>query len=86
MRSSQERGRPDEAAGEMRAFLSLMREHQADVQEHQGPIHELLLLAFKELKILDLVKGDKMLIIYVAAEMAKLPNWSGPGVKLPTTS
>jgi len=68
----QARGRPQEAAREVKALLDLMRENEAAVQEFSTQCRYLLGEACKHLKILDPEHGEKELIKSVAAELAKL--------------
>ena len=68
----QARGRPQEAAGEVRALLDLMRGNEAVVQDMHSICLSLLGDASVHLKILDPEHGDEELIELVAAELAKL--------------
>ena len=56
----------------MRALLDLMGGNEAAVQGTAVCCQELLLVACKSLKILDLEHGEEELIELVAAELAKL--------------
>ena len=72
MRSLQARGRPQEAAREVRALLDLMRENQANVQKMAASCAAVLEQARKHLTILDPDVGEEELIQAVAAALAKL--------------
>ena len=74
MRSLQARGKPQEAAREVRALLDLMRENQASVQKHAVPCAAVLELASQELTVLDPEVGEEELIQAVAAALANLPT------------
>ncbi|KAJ1483455.1 hypothetical protein T484DRAFT_1949889 [Baffinella frigidus] len=80
-RLQEARGRPHEAAGEVRALLDLMRENESRVQVMSIHCQEMLRLANVNLKILDPELGEEELIQSVAAEMAKLslPNEEASG-------
>ena len=62
MRSPQARGRPQEAASDVRDLLELMRENEAAVQDLASPCQFLLHQASAHLKILDPELGDEELI------------------------
>jgi hypothetical protein len=68
----QARGKPQEAAREMRALLHLIRENEARVQKWAAPCVSLLELARLELTILNPDVGEEELIQAVAAALAKL--------------
>jgi hypothetical protein len=53
VRSLQARGRPEEAAGEVRALLDLLRENEAAVHNKAASCQELLRHATLHLKLLD---------------------------------
>ena len=69
----QARGKPQEAARELRALLDLMRENESFVQESAAACAEVLKVARQHLTILDPEVGVEELIQAVAAELAKLP-------------
>ena len=71
MRSLQARGRPHEAAKEMRALLKLMHENEASVQKLAAGCWAILGLAGQNLAILDPEVGEVELIQAVAAAQAK---------------
>jgi len=73
---SQARGKPQEAAREVRALLDLMRENEARVQRWAAAFQEMLENASLLLSILDPEVGEEELIKAVAAEVAKLPALS----------
>ena len=73
MRFLQARGKPQEAAREVRALLDLMRENETSVQMLAAQCAALLELASQHLTILDPEVGEEELIKAVAAELAKLP-------------
>jgi len=56
----------------VRALLDLMRENEAAVQANLPLCESLLMLASKNLKILDPERGEEELIESLAAELAKL--------------
>ena len=68
----QTRGRPREAAREVRALLDLMRGNEAAVRDVSTQCESLLMDVSVHLKILDPVHGEKELINLVAAALAKL--------------
>ena len=72
MRSLQARGKPQEAAREVRALLDLVRENEAHVQQMAAPCATVLEHASRHLTILDPEVGEEELIKAVAAEAAKL--------------
>ena len=74
MRCLQARGKPQEAAREVRALLDLMRENEAQVQEMAASCGAVLELASQHLTILDPEVGEEELIQAVASELAKLPS------------
>jgi len=72
LRSLQARGKPEEAARELRALLDLMRENEARVQTVPAMCSVVLGLASEHLTILDPEVGEEELIQAVAAALAKL--------------
>jgi len=72
LRSLQARGKPQEAAGEVRALLDLMRENETSVQNSAPACQEMLEVASKQLTILDSEVGKEELIKAVAAQVARL--------------
>ena len=72
MRSLQARGKPQEAAREVRALLDLMRENEARVRNNASLCQELLGAARRCLTILDPEVGEEELIQAVAAALANL--------------
>jgi len=72
LRSLQARGKPQEAAREVRALLDLMRENEAKVQICLAGCAELLKSASKHLTILHPAVGEEELIQAVAAALANL--------------
>ena len=72
MRCLQARGKPQEAAREVRALLDLMRENETKVQEWASPCTAVLVHASKQLTILDPAVGEEELIQAVAAVLANL--------------
>jgi len=76
LRSLQARGKPQEAAREVRALLDLMRENQASVQNKAAAYAQMLYNASKHLTILDPEVGEEDLIQAVAAELARLHVFS----------
>jgi len=68
----QARGKPQEAAREVRALLNLMRENGARLQNVADVCANNLQFASQHLTILDLEVGEKELIKAVAAEVARL--------------
>ena len=68
----QARGKPQEAAREVRALLDLMRENETRVQETAAACAAVLALARQHLTILDPEVGEEELIKAVAAAHAKL--------------
>jgi len=73
LRSLQARGKPQEAAKEVRALLDLMRENETRVQGLAAPCAAVLEVARQALTVLDPEVGEEELIQAVAAEVAKLP-------------
>ena len=70
---SQARGKPQEAAREVRALLDLMmRENEAAVQKYLTASAELLERASQDLTILDPEVGEEELVQAVAAALANL--------------
>ena len=86
-RYRQARGRPQEAAREVRALLDLMRDNEAAVQATLGSTsaayQRLLHTASENLKILDSELGDEELIKSVTAALAHMASkdelQGGPG-------
>ena len=72
MRSLQARGKPQEAAREVRALLDLMRENEARLQNVAASCAQVLEQARRHLKILGPEVGEEELIQAVAAALAKL--------------
>ena len=72
MRSLQARGKPQEAAREVRALLDLMRENEAGVQKFAAACARILAHASQILTILDPEVGEEELIQAVAAALARL--------------
>ena len=72
MRSLQARGKPQEAAREVRAVLDLMRKNQARVQKRPAQCAAVLKYASTHLAILDPGGGEEELIQAVAAAVARL--------------
>ena len=72
MRSLQARGKPEEAAREVRALLDRMRENEAAVREMAASSAEQLEYACMHLNILDPEVGEEELIEAVAAALARL--------------
>ena len=72
MRSLQARGKPQEAAREVRALLDMMREHEKEVQVLVVGCAAVLAQALRHLKILDPEVGEEELIKAVEAALAKL--------------
>jgi len=70
VRFRQARGRPHEAAREVRALLGLMRDNEAAANAMSTQCQLLLRDASVHLKILDPEHGEKELIELVAAELA----------------
>ena len=68
----QARGKPQEAAREVRALLDLMRENEARVHKAASSCTTVLEQASEHLKILDPEVGEEELITAVAAEAARL--------------
>ena len=68
----QARGKPQEAAREVRALLDLMHENEAAVQTFLAGSAEVLELARQHLTILDPEVGEEELIQAVAAAQANL--------------
>ena len=66
------RGRPQEAAREVRALLDLMRDNGAAMPDMSGRCHAVLRDAARHLKILDPEHGEEKLIELVTAAMATL--------------
>ena len=75
MRSLQARGRPQEAAREVRALLELMRENETAVQRIAATYAGVLGVAIKTLNVLDLEAGDKELIQAVKVQLVQLAKW-----------
>ena len=71
MRSLQARGKPEEAAREVRALLDLIRENETRVQIMSDGYAAVLDLA-KNLTVLDPEVGEEELIQAVAAALANL--------------
>ena len=69
---SQARGKPPEAAREVRAVLDLMRENEAPVQKMAATCASVLERARQNLTILDPEVGEEELIQAVAAALAEL--------------
>ena len=78
----QARGRPQEAAREVRALLDLVRESETHVQQMAAPCATVLQQARQHLTILDPGVGEEDLIQAVAAAQANLrmPCHWVPGV------
>ena len=72
MRRLQARGKPEEAAREVRALLDLMRENEAAVQKVAASCAAVLELGRRNLTILDPEVGEEELIQAVAAALANL--------------
>ena len=72
MRSLQARGKPQEAAREVRALLDLMREYEAREQTVAVGCAGVLESASQHLTILDPEVGEEELIQAVAAALANL--------------
>jgi len=72
LRSLQARGKPQEAAREVRALLDLMRENEARLQNVPALCATALEHASVFLKILDPEVGEEELIKEVAVELARL--------------
>ena len=72
MRSLQARGKPQEAARDVRALLDLMRENEASVQKLAAACKGLLVRASQHLTILHPEVGEEELVQAVAAELARL--------------
>ena len=72
MRSLQARGKPQEAAREVRALLDLMRENETSVQQMPAACAQMLQHASQHLTILDPEVGEEELVKAVAAELARL--------------
>ena len=68
----QARGKPQEAAREVRALLELMRENEARVEELAAVLEAVLERASEDLTILNPEDGEEELIQAVAAELARL--------------
>ena len=62
MRARQARGRPQEAAGDVRALLTLLRENEAAAKDMSGRCHDLLRQASERLNILNPELGDRQLL------------------------
>jgi len=69
---SQARGKPEEAAGEVRALLDGMRENETAVKTSTDAFESTLNLASSYLKVLDPEVGEEELIEAVAVELAKV--------------
>ena len=76
MRSLQARGKPEEAAREVRALLDLTREDETAVQKIAAICAQILEHARSHLTILDPEVGEEELIEAVAAEVARLHAFS----------
>ena len=76
MRSLQARGKPQEAAKEVRALLDLLRENEAVVQNEAAMYAQSLKRGSEHLTILDPKEGEEELIKAVAAVLAKLDAFS----------
>jgi len=74
LRSLQARGKPQEAAREVRALLDLMRENEASVQTLAALCAGLLEIASQRLTILHPEVGEEDLIQAVAAALARLQS------------
>ena len=72
MRSLQARGKPEEAAREVRALLNLIRENEARVQQFADSCAVVLEYALSHLAILHPEVGEEELIQAVAAALANL--------------
>ena len=72
MRSFQARGKPQEAAREVRALLDLMREKETRMQNVAAGCASVLESARHHLTMLDPEVGEEELIKAVAAELARL--------------
>jgi hypothetical protein len=72
LRSLQARGKPREAAREVRALLDRMRENVEEVQIWAASYRELIEHASRNLRILDPEVGEEELIEAVAATLARL--------------
>jgi len=72
LRSLQARGKPQEAAREVRAMLDLMRGNEANVQKVAASCAEVLTQASQHLTVLDPEVGEEELINAVADALAKL--------------
>jgi len=68
----QARGKPQEAAREVRVLLDLMRENEARVQKFSTFCAQILEQARQHLTILDPEIGEEKLIQAVAAALAKV--------------
>ena len=69
----QARGKPQQAAREVRALLGLMHENEAKVQKNSAFFVRILEEVKHHLTILDPEVGEEKLIQAVAAAEAKLP-------------
>jgi hypothetical protein len=76
LRSLQARGRPQEAAREVRALLDLVRENEARVQDLAALSADQLEWASEHLRILDPEGGEEELIKAVTAAVARLRAFS----------
>jgi uncharacterized membrane protein len=72
VRSLQARGKPQEAAREVRALLNLMHANEARAQQQATMCAALLRSASQQLTILDPEVGEGELIQAVAAALASL--------------
>jgi hypothetical protein len=72
LRSLQARGKPREAAREVRALLDLMRANEATLQKRAAACAVVLERANQQLTVLDPEVGEEELIQAVAAVLAKL--------------
>ena len=72
--NAQERGKPEEAAREVRTLLAILRDekNQATLQQQPAPCYMLLQQAISKLAILDPEYGDGELSKAVAVQVAKL--------------
>ena len=74
MRSLQARGRPSEAAREVRALLEVVRENEATVKKFALGCAELVKRALFHLKVLDAEVGEEALIEEVATPYTLHPT------------
>jgi len=66
------RGRPEEAAREVRTMLDLVRENEGAVQDQAVQCKSILLAASLLIKVLDPETGEEELVKAVAVELAKM--------------